>query len=507
MNDTSGATRPLWLQTHPIAPLSPLTKDASADVCIVGAGIAGLSVAYHLVRAGRSVVVLDDGGIASGETGRTTAHLSNAFDDRYFEMERIHGEEGARICAESHTAAIDRIEEIATREAIDCDFTRLDGYLFLGPQHWEDYLDKEMEAAHRAGLTGVGRLERAPLSAFNTGPCLRFPRQGQFHATKYLDGLKKAVIGVDGRIFTGTRAVEMKGGKNAHVITADGHRVSVEVIVVATNSPVNDLVAIHTKQFAWRTYAIACRVPSGSVEKGLYWDTQDPYHYIRLQPVEGGDLLIVGGEDHRTAHEAHPETRLAALEEWTRERFPMVQSVDYRWSGQVMEPQDGVAFIGRNPSDSDNVFIATGDSGMGMTHGTIAGILISDLIMGRSNAWEKLYDPSRVKVKAATEFVKDVASMTTGYADWVRPGDVSKEEDIQPGEGATIRHLAKKSAVYRDAAGTVHEMSAVCTHLGCIVHWNSLEKTWDCPCHGSRFTRDGEVVNGPAIENLKQHET
>ena len=381
--DNSGQSTSVWMATTAMPQQTALVEDTKADVCVVGAGIAGMTTAYLLARAGKSVVVLDDGPIAGGQTQRTTAHLSNAIDDRYFEIERLHGARGARLAAESHTAAIDRIAAIVRDEQIACDFERLDGYLFLAPGEAGDVLDRELAAVHRAGLTAVERLPRAPLEPFDTGPCLRFPGQGQFHPLKYLAGLARAIERDGGRIFTGTHAASIEGGTPARVKSAAGPMVTSDAVVVATNTPVNDRVAIHTKQAPYLTYVIGALVPRGSVAKGLYWDTLDPYHYVRLQALsaEGGadepqgfpgdDVLIVGGEDHKTGQADDQPERYARLEAWTRERFPMMRGVEFRWSGQVMETIDGLAFIGPNPLDEPNVFIATGDSGMGMTHGTI----------------------------------------------------------------------------------------------------------------------------------------
>ncbi len=329
---------------------------------------------------------------------------------------------------------------------------------------------------------------------------------------KYLEGLARAIKSYGGRIFTGSHAAEIEGGTRSHIKTSDGFTVTAGSIVVATNTPVNDIVAIHTKQAPYLSYVIGARVPSGSVVRALYWDTLDPYHYVRLQTVsaaesrsgEGYDLLIVGGEDHKTGQADDGAERYARLERWTRERFPMAEAIMYRWSGQVMETVDGVAFIGRNPGDSENVYIATGDSGQGMTHGTIAGILLTDLIMGRQCSWVPLYDPSRVTLSAAGEFAKENINVAAQYvADYLSGGEVDSAEDIAPDKGAIIRRGLTKIAAYRDETGELHEMSAVCTHLGCIVAWNSGEKTWDCPCHGSRFDRFGRVFNGPANIDLR----
>jgi glycine/D-amino acid oxidase-like deaminating enzyme/nitrite reductase/ring-hydroxylating ferredoxin subunit len=505
----SGKTRSLWIETaEGDNRFLRLDSNAQCDVCVVGAGMAGLSVAYHLAKAGRQVVVLDDGPIGGGETLRTTAHLTNAIDDRFYELERVHGREISHLAGDSHTAAIDRIEMIVKQEGIDCDFERLPGYLFPTPDGDLANIDKEFEAAHRAGLTSVTKVDRAPLADFNTGPALLFPRQGQFHAGKYLLGLARAASRYGARIFTGAHVATFEGGENAHVTTADGHVVKAKAIVVCTNSPVNDRVTIHTKQMPYRTYVIAAKAPKGYVTKALYWDDGDPYHYVRLQKAadENADFeyLIIGGEDHKTGQAFDFQQRFERLEQWARQRWPHMGEIAFRWSGQVMETDDYLAFIGRNPLDAGNVYVATGDSGMGMTHGTIAGMLISDQILGKSNRWEKAYDPGRVRLMAAGEWAKENLNTFAQYREYITAGDVGSCDEIAAGEGAIMRRGATKIACYRDEAGTIHERSAVCPHLGGIVQWNSLEKTWDCPAHGSRFDVNGCVLNGPANSGLAE---
>lgn len=506
MNKSFEQSRSVWMDTAEVPLEASLAEKVSADVCIVGAGIAGMSTAYLLAREGKSVVVLDDGPIGGGMTERTTAHLVNALDDRYFELERLHGEDGARLAAESHTAAINAIEAIVEQEAINCEFERLDGFLFVSPRESQKVLDDELEAVHKAGLTDIEKVERVPWGSYDTGSALRFPRQAQFHPLKYLAGLAKAIKENGGRIYTHSHATEIEGGKQARIETTGGGVVTAAAVVVATNTPVNDLIAIHTKQAPYQTYVIGARIPLGSVTRALYWDTPDPYHYIRIETVGKGaaayDVLIVGGEDHKTGQQNDANKRFTALERWTRHRFPMVEGIEYRWSGEVMEPIDGLAFIGRNPMDKDNVYIATGDSGNGMTHGTIAGILLTDLIMGRKNAWESIYDPSRITLKALPEFAKENLNVAMQYTDLVVAGDVESVAEIKAGAGAIISRGLHKVAVYRDPKGETHELSAVCRHLGCIVNWNTLENTWDCPCHGSRYEALGKVIQGPANSGL-----
>lgn len=499
----SGSTTSAWMTTADVPDFPPLAEDAECDVCIVGAGIAGLTTAYTLTKAGKRVIVLDDGPIGGGETGRTTAHLSWALDDYYVEIEKAHGADGARIAAESHKAAVDRIESIVKQERIECEFERLDGYWFAAKPDDDRFLDAELAAARRAGAGQVERVGGIPGVPFETSAALRFPNQGQFHPLKYLAGLARAIVRDGGRIHCGSHVADFENRpRRPRVTTEDKKSVTADAVVFTTNSPVNDWVKMHTKQAAYRTYVIAVRIPSNTVARGLYWDTLSPYHYVRLaRDGDGSPLLIVGGQDHKTGQADHEERRFGTLLEWTRRHFPMAGDVAYRWSGQVIEPNDYMAFIGRNPGDQ-NVYIATGDSGNGMTHGTIAGMLIPDLILGVENRWEKLYDPSRKTLRGAPEFVKENVNVAAMYADWVTPGEVSSPDEIKPGTGAVMREGFKKFAVYRDEQGAVHIRSAVCTHLYCIVDWNSLEKTWDCPCHGSRFDPYGRVLNGPAVKEL-----
>ena len=500
-------TQSVWAATADRPQLPRLSSDIETDVCVVGAGIAGLTTAYLLMKAGKRVAVLEDGYISSGQTEVTTAHLSDEIDDGFARMIKLHGEEATALAADSHAASIDLIESISKELKVDCDFVRLDGYLFLAPGDDVDYLEKEFEAAQKAGRK-VRMVERAPIEDFHTGPAICYPRQARFHPLKYLSAVAEAIKDLGGKVFTNTHADRIEGGDNAHVQVGD-YKVRAAAIVVATNSPINDMFVIHTKQFPYITYAIGVRVPKGSVADALYWDTLDAYHYVRLQPMNENsagdeyDLLIVGGEDHKTGQADDTMDRHARLEDWTRERFPMAGEVEFTWAGQVMETMDGLAFIGRNPGDKENVYVATGDSGMGMTHGTIAGRLLCDLILGWKNPWEKLYDPSRKSLRALNELTKENLNVAAQYLDWVTPGEVSSEDEIEFGSGAVMRRGLKKVAVYRDEAGKCHEMSAICPHLDCIVHWNGAERTWDCPCHGSRFDKHGKVTNGPANVDLR----
>jgi glycine/D-amino acid oxidase-like deaminating enzyme/nitrite reductase/ring-hydroxylating ferredoxin subunit len=510
MPNASGRTTSSWMATADVPAFEPLSGDARVDACVVGAGIAGMSTAYELARRGKSVLVIDDNPIGGGESGRTTGHLSDALDEQYYALEFTHGTKGARLAFESHRAAIDRIGEIARKEGIDCDYQRVDGYLIVAEGQSQDELDEELQACHRVGKTDVAFADRAPLPGFDSGRCLRHPGQGQFHILKYLNGLAGAIAKRGGRICTGTHVRKIHDGSPCRVETSDGHTVEADAVVAATCTPISDYMSMHTKIYPYRTYVVALRLPAGAVPTVQVWDTADPYHYARLQPVHGADgqheydLLIVGGEDHRTGSAQDMDVRLDRLESWTRTRYPEANAVEYRWSGQVFEPVDGLGFIGRDAGGKKNVYICTGDSGHGLTHGTIAGMLIPELIDGIDHPWATLYDPSRKSLRNLRTFAEENLDVAAKYADWLTGGDVAKVEQIEPGQGAVVREGLKKVAVYRDDAGNLHRLSAVCTHLQGIVRWNPLEKSWDCPCHGARYDVEGRVITGPALTGLEK---
>ncbi|MEL1253410.1 FAD-dependent oxidoreductase [Flavobacterium sp. DGU38] len=509
---TSGKNVSFWVDTTPILSFDTPSHDIQTEVLIIGGGIAGLTTAYKLLKAGKKVTLAEDGFIGSGETGRTTAHLTCALDDRYYFIEKTFGENAAKLAAESHEAAIDEIEKIVTDLNIDCSFKRVNGYLFLHPTDKEERLDKEFQVTQKAGLQTFLLKGVPALVNCEKERCLVFSNQAQFHVLHYLKGLAEAIISLGGIIYTEAHAEDItkEGAK------VNGYTFSADHIVVATNTPINDTVTIHTKQHAYRTYVIGGKIPKGQLPYSLWWDTGDqeskwvsqPYHYVRLESYDDNyDLLISGGEDHKTGQadeEGIPETeRYERLEAWTRNYFPLLEDISYRWSGQVMEPVDSLGFMGKNPGD-DNIYIITGDSGNGMTHTTIGAMIICDTIMGIKNKWQNLYNPSRITLKTAGNFVKEAGNMASQYLDWISRSDLQNTADLSEGEGGVISLGLRKIAVYRDYDKSLKAFSAVCPHLGCIVQWNNDEKSFDCPCHGSRFATDGSVLNGPAESNLNR---
>ena len=483
----------------PVCP--PLSGNVTADVCVVGAGIAGLTTAYMLTRQGLSVAIVDAQGIGAGETGRTTAHIAGA-DEGYRQIERMYGGSAARLVAASFESARDLIETTVTSESIDCDFERVDGYLFSCEEDPHNALELEWLAATRARVP-VMWAPKLPIGTHAVRPCLHFPRQAQFHPLRYLAGLADVVVRRRGAMFCGTQVLDVKEREGGVLVTTATGRVSAEAAVVATNTPFNQRVAIHIKQFAYQSYVIAAQVDKDALPHVLIWDDCDPYHYVRLAPAPDGshDLLIVGGADHKTGQEREPAKRYDELESWLRQHYPQAGAIAFRWSGEVMEPLDGLAYLGRIPG-ANNIYVITGDSGDGISHGTIGAMLVSDQIVGRQNPWVRVYDPSRKPYRQTLRFIREQANIAAQYADWVSPGDEAIATTLAPGEGAVVRAGLKKVAVYCDDDGAMRCHSAVCPHLGCIVHWNAAENTWDCPCHGSRFNAYGSVLHGPATSGL-----
>lgn len=499
MSVSKERTVSLWMNTDVAPDASPLRQDERADVVVVGSGIAGLSTAYELARRGKDVVVLDRGPIGNGMTSRTTAHLVSISDDTFDSFIKLRGLDLAKTYYQSQSAALDRIEQIQSSEAIACHFRRLDGFLFPAIGSDPAELDPELDAARRIGVT-VEDAPGLPFRGQERTRCLRYPDQGTFHPLEYLHGLAEAITAANGRLYADTvvEAVE-EDSDEVLVRTSDGSRVRARCAVVATNSPINDLLAIHTKQAPYRTYAMAFTLPRGTIPDGLYWDTLDPYHYVRLQPGRGStDYLIVGGADHKTGEADDAWARFEGLESWIRALVPALGRETHRWSGQVFEPIDYSGFIGRNPG-SKHVYVATGDSGQGITHGVVAGLLISDLIVKGASPWEALYEPSRKTVSAAKTFIVENMTALENLAEYVAPGELASTAHLKPGQGAIIREGLSKIAAYRDENGVLYRCSAACTHVGCHLHWNSLEVCWDCPCHGSHFAVDGTALHAPAV--------
>ena len=503
MNVGNERTQSLWMAVEPIKAPRHSGK-LKVDVVVIGSGIAGLSVAYELILRGLSVAVVDRGKIAQGMTARTTAHLAPVCDDGATEIIKVRGEEMARLSWQSQAAAIDRIEEIVSDLRIQCNFRRLDAYLFPGPDTTQADLDKELKAQRKCGAdaTKVQGVPRLPLLK-GVGTLL-YRNQAAFHPARYLRAVAEAIVANGGKLFADSAVSHVEENAGGVTVTMlNGGTITCGACVVATNSPINDRMALHSKMAPYRTYAMAFTIPKDALVDALYWDTLDPYHYVRQETGPGKiNYLIAGGADHKTGEADDAAARFEAIEAWTRRLFPKVGRATHRWSGQVLDTIDYSAFCGVNPGNK-NVYVHTGDSGQGITHGAMAGLLISDLITTGKSEWQAVYDPSRKPLRGISNFARENLTAIKNFAEYVAPGEISSYDELEPGKGAIVREGLSKIAAYRDVKGKLHKRSAVCTHLGCHVHWNTLERCWDCPCHGSQFDVDGAAINGPAITALK----
>jgi glycine/D-amino acid oxidase-like deaminating enzyme/nitrite reductase/ring-hydroxylating ferredoxin subunit len=486
--------RSIWLDTAAPEVHPPLRSNLTVDVAVIGAGVTGLTAALLLKRAGLRVAVLEAMHAGAGATGFTTAHLTCALDTEYHVLERKFGEDGARAAAEAGTFGIDFIEKLVGDLGIECDFERVPGYRYTESAVDVERLDEEMQAATRLGLH-VERMNEIPLP-FPTRAALCFNDQAQLHPLRYLQGLAAAVHGEGSFIFDRTRVESVEDGEPC-LVRAGGFEVHAAAVIEATHTPFGRVLSLQARLGPYTSYVIGCRL-ADAAPRGLYWDTASPYHYIR----EHQGLLLVGGADHKTGQESDTLGRFFALEQWTRRRFK-VSSVEYRWSNEVFEPADGLPYIGRIPGNS-HVYCATGYAGNGMTFASTAAVMLTDLITGRPNHLADVMSPSRVKPFASAGAV--VGENLNAVWKWVsarlREGRGVRVEDVPAGEGRIVEVQGKLAAVYRDHERQLHVMSPACSHAGCIVQWNSAEKTWDCPCHGGRFDPVGRVLEGPPTDPL-----
>jgi glycine/D-amino acid oxidase-like deaminating enzyme/nitrite reductase/ring-hydroxylating ferredoxin subunit len=491
----------LWLRGFDRPPRPALAEDVYVDACVVGAGISGLSAAFELSRLGASVAVLEARHVAAGASGYNTAKLSSLHGLTYSKLERQLGTEKARLYGAANERGIERIHEIAGELGIDCDLRRKPNLVYTESDDERGQIEDEVEAARRASLP-ARVVEKTDLP-FPIAAAVQFERQAEFHPVKYLEGLTAALEASGVRVCEGTRVIAVSAGSPCRVRTGAGRTVTAGSVVVATHLPMLDRGAFFARCHPERSYVVAAPHDGPAATGGMYLSTESPAHSIRVHELDGRPWLLVGGESHKTGH-GDAAARYRNLEAWARERFGMEPVL--RWATQDQMPVDGVPFIGPVDPLSKNVYVATGFRKWGLAMGIAAGELLAALVDGVDHPWAGLFDTSRLRPRAgAASFAKenlDVAVRFFGDRLSKRAGVGS----IERGEGRVVGAGLGQRAVYRDEDGNLHAVSARCTHLGCIVNWNAAEKTWDCPCHGSRFGAGGEVIMGPAVSPLERRD-
>ena len=490
-----------WVASTPPTAHPALSDDIDVDVAVVGGGIVGLTSALLLARAGKEVALLEMDRIGCGVTGYTTGKVSAGQSSIYQQLEDKHGLETARLYGRAQLEGLEMVARLVTDNGIDCDFERRTNYVYAESPEGAEEIEKEVVASNRAGV--VAEAVTTMDLPYPVAAALRQPDQAQFHARKYLLGLARIALGEGVSIFEGTRATGLKEGSPCRLQTDLQRSVAAEHVVVASHYPFIDRALLFPRVHPKRSYAIAGEIP-GPLPEGMYISTDEPTRSIRTIPDGKRVLLMVGGEGHDVGGEEDTERCYENLEKWASERFGM-DGATYRWSTQDGVSTDLLPYIGPY-LPGRHVYVATAFRKWGLTNGTIGAGVITDSILGLANDYSGLYSPSRLDIGAsAKKFAIENAKVATHLiGDRVRHPQSGSFDDLAPGETAVKDKSITPTAAFCDDAGVLHKVSAVCTHLGCTVTWNRAERSWDCPCHGSRFDPDGRVLQGPAVKDLRK---
>ncbi|MBE7171791.1 MAG: FAD-dependent oxidoreductase [Williamsia sp.] len=499
-----GTTESLW--QHDTPPYRPVPRNIphdAADVLIVGGGITGLTTGLLLQRAGKSCIIIESHEIGFGTTGGTTAHLNTILDTPYNQIEKDFGEDNAQLVAQGTREALELIKKNIEELNIDCDYSVQPGFIFSQTDEQNEELDKILESSRKAGLDMDYSTSIPVPIPFEKAVVVQ--GQAQFHPLKYIVALAKAYEEAGGMLFQGCHFLDYKTGDPVEATTSRGTIKAKKLLFATHMLPGINLLSFRCAPY--RSYAIAVTLADGKYPEGLCYDLYDPYHYYRTQENGGEKYLIAGGEDHKTGHEENTEAPFLRLEAYVRKFFQVDKTV-YRWSSQYFEPADGLAYIGTMPTGDNKIFVATGFSGNGMTYGTLSAIVISSLITEEKSPYEKLFNPGRIKpVAGFANFVKENADVVKEFVSGrFSVSSIKEVSELARGEARIVKYEGKKIGLYKDEEGALHAVNPVCTHAKCIVSWNSAEHSWDCPCHGGRFTPEGKVLTGPAARDLEKLE-
>jgi glycine/D-amino acid oxidase-like deaminating enzyme/nitrite reductase/ring-hydroxylating ferredoxin subunit len=493
-------SRSFWIDSTLESNYPTLTQDLSVDVAIVGAGLVGITAAYLLKKAGKNVAVIEAEKVGTGVSGHTTAKVTALHQLKYAELIKEIGEEKARLYGESNQAAIEQLAKIVETENIDCDFERKNAYTFAPSSQELDKVKSEVEAATKLGLPAAFVQETG--LPFKIAGAIKFENQAQFHPRKYLLALAAKIQGEGSYIFEKSRVKTVEGEEPCRVVTENGAIVTAKDVMIATNIPILDQGLFFAKSYPKRSYLIGAWLDPAKDPQGMFIGADNNYRSIRTTPHEGKTLLLIGGEGHKVGEVSDTVERYERLAEYARSRFG-VNEIAYRWSTQDMMSFDSLPYIGKLTPMSNHTYVATGFSLWGMTKTTMSAMILSDLILGRDNPWAELYEATRPTPFVTQQSIKQNLDVGMHWVGDRFKGMTEAVEDIGLDQGKVVMVNGKQIATYKDATGQLHQVSAVCSHLGCIVAWNAAEKSWDCPCHGARFNCQGEVLRGPAVSDLK----
>lgn len=489
-----------WIDSTSEENFPSLTSDILVDVAIIGGGIVGLTAATLLKQAGKKVAVVDAKQIGMGVSGHTTAKVTSLHQLIYADLIKEVGEEKARLYAESNQAAVEKVASLVDQYQIDCDFSRQSAYTFARPDDDLSKIEKEIEAAIKLGLPASFVQETS--LPFPIAGAIKLDHQVQFHVRKYLLHLAKNLVGDGSYVFENTKVVDVKGENPCSVVT-EKHLVYAQDVLVTTHLPILNRGLFFAKTYPKRSYIIGATIVPEKAPQGMFIGYGNEYHSIRTTPdPDGGLLLLVGGESHKVGEKTHTQECYDALYAYARQHFE-IGDIKYHWSTQDMVSFDKIPFIGKLTPIDNHIYVATGFSLWGMSNGTLSGMILSDLILGRENPWVSLYDATRVTPFVTPNSLKSTVDLGVHFLGDRLKGIGASSEDLEVGEGKIFNIKGEQVAAYKDETGEVHSVSAVCTHLGCIVNWNEAEKSWDCPCHGARYSCKGAILHGPAIQELE----
>ncbi|HEX6192831.1 MAG TPA: FAD-dependent oxidoreductase, partial [Chitinophagaceae bacterium] len=490
-------TRPsLWQDTAPEFSRKGTGNSTSFDVIIAGGGITGITTGLLLQKSGLSVMIAEAHTLGFGTTGGTTAHLNTFMDTPYNVIQKKFGENDAQLVAEAVKEALSLIKNNVTTYQIDCGYKELDGFLFAQDENQVKELEEILKATRQCNVD-VEWSNQLPVP-ISFQKAARFPGQATFHPVRYLHGLAEAFEAAGGKIMEDCRVVAVKDGEQHTVTTSCGDYHSKHFIYATHIPPGVNL--LHFRCAPYRSYAIAVKLKTDSdYPDALVYDMYDPYHYYRTQEIDGELYFIAGGEDHKTGHETNTENCFRKLQAHVEANFPLTDVIN-SWSSQYFEPTDGLPYIGNLPGHPSNMYVATGFGGNGMTYSAVAAITLKDMIVNGKSQYEDVFDPNRIKIVAGfNNFMKEAADVVGKLLGKMVPAENLPElSELAPGEARVVKFEGHRLAIYKDEDGNVHALNSACTHIKCDVAWNNAEKTWDCPCHGSRFSFTGEMLTAPA---------
>jgi glycine/D-amino acid oxidase-like deaminating enzyme/nitrite reductase/ring-hydroxylating ferredoxin subunit len=496
-----GACTSIWQDSmEPFAPTNKPEHDKVYDVAIIGGGITGLSTAWLLQKAGKQCIILEAKNIGFGTTGGTTAHLNTVLDTPYHTIAKNFGQDNAKLVAQAAREAIDLIRQNINELGIDCTFREEEGYTFAQTEDQVKDLDEIYKSCQEVGVD-IAYTKEIPVPITHL-KAIRFEKQAQFHPLQYVYGLAKAFENAGGVIVENTRVRSLEGDDIIKIVNNKTY--AARAVVFATHIPIG-INLLHLRCIPYRTYAMAVRLKHDTdYPRALVYDSEEPYHYYRTQEIDGIPHLIAGGCDHRTAEEENTEKRFLHLEAHLRKHFE-IEEVRYAWSSQYFEPADGIPYIGHLPGHNANTLVATGFGGNGMIYSSVAAITLSKMLTGEETPYTKLFDPNRVKpIAGFVNFIKHNAVVAGEIISKVWPADkLNALVELAPGDSKVVKYDDATIALHKDEHGNLHALHSECTHMKCTIAWNAAENSWDCPCHGARFSITGEVLTGPAATDLE----